>query len=214
MNTHKYPKVIEPIKRRGFYGIGIEAVRSTANIGTIWRSAQVLGADFIFIIGKRYSTLKTDTLKSWRHIPLLEYDNFEQFYAILPKGAKIVGVELHSESEALTSYTHPQQAVYLMGIVLYDRVLKSNNFTVHSNANICNESDMCERLLYVLSFIFLYVTGYSNNLKFGIIALYILNNKGEYPCLQNVLNPVLVKSCLLFIPYSWCRVGVPYHLPN
>ncbi len=170
MNTHEYPKVIVPIKRRGFYGIGIEAVRSTANIGTIWRSAQVLGADFIFIIGKRYSTMKTDTLKSWRHIPLFEYDNFEQFYAILPKGAKIIGVELHSESKALTSYTHPQQAVYLMGaediglsskaiehcdelvqipgklslnvsvaasIVLYDRVLKSNNFTVQSNAKIC-----------------------------------------------------------------------------
>ncbi len=110
-----YPNTIIPQKSRGFLGIGIECAASSRNIGTIWRSAQVLGADFMFIIGKRYETMKTDTMKSWRHIPLFEYPDLSHFLQSAPKGATLVGVELDERSQPLMSYKHPQQAVYLLG---------------------------------------------------------------------------------------------------
>ena len=110
-----YPNIIIPQKGRGFVGIGIECGMVTRNIGTIWRSAQVLGADFMFIIGKRYETMKTDTMKSWKHIPLFEYPDLEHFLSAIPKGATLIGVELDERSQPLMSYKHPERAVYLLG---------------------------------------------------------------------------------------------------
>lgn len=110
-----YPNVIIPHHGRGFFGIGIYELKTTKNIGTLWRSAQVLKADFIFLIGKRYETMKTDTMKTWKHIPLFEYENFEQFYTSRPKGAKLIGIELDKRSVPLTTYHHPERAVYLLG---------------------------------------------------------------------------------------------------
>ena len=81
----KYPNVVVPDHGRGFFGIGIYGLRTTANLGTLWRSAQIMKADFLFVIGKRYQTMRTDTMKSWKHIPLFEYDTLDQFFASLPK---------------------------------------------------------------------------------------------------------------------------------
>lgn len=46
-----YPNAVDFSKTKGYFGIGIENALQTQNIGTIWRSAQIMGADFIFIIG-------------------------------------------------------------------------------------------------------------------------------------------------------------------
>ena len=110
-----YPNCIVPEKGRGFVGIGIECAASSRNIGTIWRSAQVMGADYMFIIGKRYETMKTDTMKSWKHIPLFEYPDIAHFIQSIPKGATLIGVELDERSRPLMSYKHPERAVYLLG---------------------------------------------------------------------------------------------------
>lgn len=115
MAQKNYPNVIIPQHGRGFFGIGIYAAKMSHNIGTLWRSADLMGADFMFIIGKRYSTMRTDTLKSWKHIPLFEYESFEQFKSSLPKDATLVGIELDERSVPLMSYHHPQRAVYLLG---------------------------------------------------------------------------------------------------
>ncbi len=110
-----YPNAIVPQGGRGYFGIGIEHPRTTKNIGTLWRSADIMQADFIFVIGRHYQPVPTDTLKSWKHIPLFEFENFENFHSSLPKDAKLVGIELDTRSVSLTTYTHPQQAVYLLG---------------------------------------------------------------------------------------------------
>ena len=54
-------------------------------------------------------------MKSWKHIPLFEYENFEQFYASRPKGSKLIGIELDERSMPLTTYQHPERAIYLLG---------------------------------------------------------------------------------------------------
>lgn len=56
----------------GFFGIGIENMKSAMNIGTLWRSAINLGADFIFVNRRSSFTIlkfmggfMKDNLKEW-----------------------------------------------------------------------------------------------------------------------------------------------------
>jgi tRNA G18 (ribose-2'-O)-methylase SpoU len=48
-------------------------------------------------------------------MPYFHYETFEEFYDHLPKGARIVGVELTEESEDLETFHHPRRCVYLLG---------------------------------------------------------------------------------------------------
>jgi tRNA G18 (ribose-2'-O)-methylase SpoU len=100
---------------RGYFGIGIERGKDKANIGTLWRSAYSLGASFIFTIGRRYPKQATDTSQAWRHIPLLEFKDVDDFNEHRPFDCQLIGVELHPASVPLEAFKHPQRAVYLLG---------------------------------------------------------------------------------------------------
>ena len=110
-----YPNAIDYPKTKGFFGIGIETAMQTQNMGTIWRSAQIMGADFIFVIGGQYKRMKTDTIASYRHIPLFYFETFEDFYKSLPMESKLIGIELAENSIPISDFKHPNQAVYLLG---------------------------------------------------------------------------------------------------
>ena len=60
-------------RSRGYFGIGVERPKTPANIGTLWRSATCFDASFIFTIGRRFPEQSSDTTKTWRHIPKMEY---------------------------------------------------------------------------------------------------------------------------------------------
>lgn len=98
---------------RGYFEIGIYKGKSTHNLGTLWRSAYQLGAAGVFIIGARFPRQASDTVKSWRHVPVREYDDFDHFLSCRPHGALLVGIEMGGRS--LRNYCHPEQAVYLLG---------------------------------------------------------------------------------------------------
>ena len=100
---------------RGYFGIGIENMKTGSNLGTLWRSASILGAAFIFVIGRRYSHQCSDTVKAWKHIPLYHYDTFSEFHKSLPKACRLVGLELLPESIPVTLFTHPERCIYLLG---------------------------------------------------------------------------------------------------
>lgn len=100
---------------RGFFGIGIQNTKTEMNIGTLWRSANILGASFIFTIGRRYKKQASDTMKSWKHIPLYNYDTLEDFYKSLPYDCRLVGVELDKTSIPVSDFRHPERCVYLLG---------------------------------------------------------------------------------------------------
>jgi tRNA G18 (ribose-2'-O)-methylase SpoU len=100
---------------RGYYGIGIENVKTAENVGTLWRSAYILGASFIFTIGKRYKKQASDTTKSWKHIPLYNYESFELFYESMPYNCRLVGVEINDKSIPIREYKHPERCIYLLG---------------------------------------------------------------------------------------------------
>ncbi len=101
--------------KRGFCGIGCFNMQKEVNYGTLFRSALNFEVDFIFLIGKRFKRQKSDTAASCRHIPLYEYDTFESFLANIPYDCQLVGIELTTTAKSLITFTHPTQAVYLLG---------------------------------------------------------------------------------------------------
>ena len=98
-----------------FFGIGIQNGKTPENLGVLWRSAQNLGASFIFTIGNRYAKQACDTHNAVKAMPYFHYDTFEDFFNNLPKGARIVGVEITDEAEYLETFNHPRRCVYLLG---------------------------------------------------------------------------------------------------
>ncbi|PKR81199.1 rRNA methyltransferase [Brumimicrobium salinarum] len=98
-----------------YFGIGILQHKRGHNIGTLWRSAHILGASYIFTIGKSYKKQTSDVLKSWREIPLFHYDDFDDFYKHIPYNSQLVGVEMVPDAEYIKEYKHTPRAVYLLG---------------------------------------------------------------------------------------------------
>lgn len=98
-----------------FFGIGIQNGKTPENLGVLWRSAQNLGASFIFTIGNRYAKQASDTHNAVKAMPYFHYDTFADFYHHLPKGARLVGVEMTGQSQDLETFEHPRRCVYLLG---------------------------------------------------------------------------------------------------
>lgn len=98
-----------------YFGIGIQNGKTPENLGVLWRTAQNMGAHFIFTIGNRYQKQSCDTHKAAHSIPYFHYQTFEDFYAHLPKGARLVGVELDDSAVELEEFNHPRRCVYLLG---------------------------------------------------------------------------------------------------
>ena len=99
----------------GYFGIGIFHPNDSGNLGVLWRSAYILGASFIFTIGREYDIHGSDTVRTWRRIPLYYYEDFDAFKKHLPFGCRIVAIEMTEDSKAIESYQHPTRCVYLLG---------------------------------------------------------------------------------------------------
>lgn len=100
---------------RGYFGIGIYHTKTAANVGTLWRSASLYGAAFVFTIGRRYQKQCSDTMQTPRHTPLYHFADADDFYAHLPYDARLIAVELTDNAHALPNFCHPERAVYLLG---------------------------------------------------------------------------------------------------
>lgn len=98
-----------------FFGIGIQNGKTPENLGVLWRTAQNMGASFIFTIGNRYANQACDTHNAVKSLPYFHYGTFEDFYKHLPKGARIVGVEITEDAQSLEEFHHPKRCVYLLG---------------------------------------------------------------------------------------------------
>lgn len=103
------------MKKSGYFGIGCIGMKTSDNYGTLFRTAQIMGADFIFLIGTRFRKQSSDTMKSWRHIPVFEYETFADFNKHRPYDCRLVGIELTENAIPIKDYKHPKQACYLLG---------------------------------------------------------------------------------------------------
>lgn len=100
---------------RQWFSIGHYGVKYPENTGTLWRTAQGFGANYIFTIGERYRRQMGDTRYSYQEIPLFSYGDFESFKKTLPKACKLVGIEMSKRSVSLDKFKHPLRCVYLLG---------------------------------------------------------------------------------------------------
>ena len=128
-------------KPRGFFGIGIENGKNSQNINCLLRSAHCLGAAFTFVIGNRYKKSKADTTKSYRNIPLFEYEDIFHFYHSTPKDTTIIAVEFPNEQAAsLYNFVHPERAIYLLGAEdcgLSLEALAFSNYILKIDSRLC-----------------------------------------------------------------------------
>jgi tRNA G18 (ribose-2'-O)-methylase SpoU len=104
------------VSGRGYFGIGVEGISKPMNVGNLYRSAHAFGADFVFAIAPAVNLREvnvSDTSQTARHLPLYEYLSVEEMQ--LPRGCRLVGVELLDEAAELPSFTHPERAAYVLG---------------------------------------------------------------------------------------------------
>jgi tRNA G18 (ribose-2'-O)-methylase SpoU len=101
---------------RGYFGIGVEGISKPMNVGSLYRSAHAFGAEFVFAIAPAVdlrAVNASDTSRTAKHLPLYEYSSVEEMQ--LPRGCRLVGVELLDEAIELPSFTHPERAAYVLG---------------------------------------------------------------------------------------------------
>ena len=101
--------------KRGYFGIAILNTKTSVNLGTLYREAFIFGASIVYVIGHRFQKQCSDTIKSYRHLPLIECNSFDDFYDHLPYDCKLIGVEQHQQSLEIKNYIHPERAIYLLG---------------------------------------------------------------------------------------------------
>ncbi len=98
-----------------YFGIGIYQPKTAENIGSLWRTAHIFNASFIFIIEEKYKKQSSDVLKVWSKIPLFQYKTLDAFLDSIPYSCKLVGVEMDAKAQAIKSYQHPPRAIYILG---------------------------------------------------------------------------------------------------
>ena len=100
---------------KGYFGIGVERVSKSLNVGALLRTAHAFGASFVFTVAAQYrrGDSHADTSDTPGHVPLYEFPTIEELR--LPRGCKLVGVEIAEQAVALPSFHHPRQAAYVLG---------------------------------------------------------------------------------------------------
>ncbi len=100
---------------QGFFGIALYRPKTHHNYGSLLRTAQVLGANHIAMIGTRFHKQSSDTFQAEQSLPIFEYDCFDNFYRQLPRGTMLIAVEQTEGAVDLAAFEHPPRAVYLFG---------------------------------------------------------------------------------------------------
>src|SRR5882757_9216293 len=103
-------------RARGYFGIGVEGVSKSANIGALLRTGHAFGASFCFTIGTGWdarASRTADTADTPLHVPMWCYATVAELS--LPRGCALVGVELLEDAVDLPSFRHPLSAAYVLG---------------------------------------------------------------------------------------------------
>jgi tRNA G18 (ribose-2'-O)-methylase SpoU len=104
---------------RGYFAIGIYQPKFEVNIGTLWRSANIMGASMLFTVGARYQYQGTDTSKSDKLIPLVHFDTIDDVINAKQDDIPLIGIELDDRAYPLQTFKHPQSAWYMRQDCLY-----------------------------------------------------------------------------------------------
>ena len=103
-------------RARGYFGIGVEGVSKSANVGALLRTAHAFGAAFCFSVGAGWdarAARAADTADTPTHVPLWRFADLDAL--ALPQGCALVGIELLDDAVDLPSFRHPLNAAYVLG---------------------------------------------------------------------------------------------------
>ena len=103
-------------RSRGYFGIGVEGVSKSANVGALLRTAHAFNAAFCFIVGAGFDARAgrlADTAGSPAQVPLWRFPDIGSL--CLPQHCVLVGVELIDGATDLPSFRHPLSAAYVLG---------------------------------------------------------------------------------------------------
>ncbi len=125
---------------RGYFAIGVEGISKPMNLGNLFRSAHAFGASFVFTIraDARAFNMPSDTSRGADHLPSFHFSRLEELN--LPKGCRLVGVELVDNAIELPVFHHPLQAAYVLGPergTLSGELLAACDFVVKIPARFC-----------------------------------------------------------------------------
>ena len=100
---------------RGYFAVGAEGISKPMNLGNLVRSAHAFGASFVFLVDAHYTvrSARSDTSRAEGHLPVYEFASAGEL--VLPRGCRLVGVELVDEAVPLPSFRHPLAAAYVFG---------------------------------------------------------------------------------------------------
>ena len=104
------------LRTRGYFGIGVEGVSKSANVGALLRTAHAFGAAFCFVVGAGFDARAgrlADTADTPGHVPLWRFPDVAALG--LPQHCVLVGVELLDDATDLPSFRHPLNAAYVLG---------------------------------------------------------------------------------------------------
>jgi tRNA G18 (ribose-2'-O)-methylase SpoU len=105
-----------PEPMRGYFGIGVEGISKSFNVGNLFRSAHAFGASFVFTVNAAYKKRdgkQADTSDALANLPFYSLPSVAEM--TLPKTCALVGVEFLEDAVELPSFHHPRQAAYVMG---------------------------------------------------------------------------------------------------
>ena len=97
---------------RGYSIIGLDNPKTSINVGAALRACGVYGAAMLVTSGRRYHRAPTDTMKQYRHTPLVQVEDLQR---VIPFDCVPVAVDLVEGAEALPEYKHPERAFYVFG---------------------------------------------------------------------------------------------------
>lgn len=97
---------------RGFSSIGLHMPKNPLNVGSVMRAAGCYGSAIVATSGRRYSRAPTDTMKTYRHLPLIQCDDLR---SVIPFDCVPVAVDLIEGATPLNEYQHPERAFYVFG---------------------------------------------------------------------------------------------------
>jgi tRNA G18 (ribose-2'-O)-methylase SpoU len=103
-------------RARGYFGIGVEGVSKSANVGALLRTAHAFCAAFCFSVGPGWdarAARHADTAETPAHVPFWRFPDLATLD--LPQGCVLVGIELLDDAIDLPSFRHPLNAAYVLG---------------------------------------------------------------------------------------------------
>jgi len=126
---------------RGYFGIGVEQISKSGNVGAVMRTAHAFGASFMFTVnaGLDLRELRSvDTSDAVSHVPLFTFQTVGDLR--LPEDCTLVGVELLEDAVDLPSFRHPLRAAYVLGRErghLSDEIIARCAYTVKIPTRFC-----------------------------------------------------------------------------